>query len=128
LGKLVEAIDNFYASELYAGSIPNVTGRFASGANRVISRGAAQRIISNRIRWSPRWLGDFGMGRLCESIGIQCHEMKTLNIDSLQSVDLLTTEDILQNHHFRLKSGDLKNRNDIEIMKKLHILSLEAGK
>ena len=128
LEKLLEAIDDFDTPELYAGSIPNVTGRFASGANRVISRGVAQRIISNRIRWSPRWLGDFGMGRLCESIGIQCHEMKTLKIDSLKSVNLLTAEEILQNHHFRLKSGDLKNRNDIEIMKRLHILSLEASK
>ena len=54
--------------------------------------------------------------------------MKTLNIDSIKSVNLLTAEEILQNHHFRLKSGDLKNRNDIEIMKRLHILSLEASK
>jgi hypothetical protein len=126
--KLIESIDTFSSLELYAGSIPNVTGRFASGANRVISRAAAKKIVSKRTRWSPRWLGDFGLGRLCESIGIDCQEMSTLNIDSVAGVDSLTDAEILQNHHFRLKSGRLDKRNDVEIMFEVHRRTLLAEK
>ena len=119
--KLLSVVDSLDGAFVYAGSIPNVTGRFASGANRLISRDAAEKIVANRLKWSPRWLGDYGLGRLCERLNIYCTELKTLNIDSISGVEELSTELLLDNHHFRLKSGELDNRNDIEIMKKLHL-------
>lgn len=126
LNRLLQLVDSSHESIIYAGSIPNVSGRFASGANRLISREAAVIILRNRLKWSPRWLGDYGLGRLCESLGMYCQELMTLNIDSIAGVNALSIEQLEQNHHFRLKSGDLKNRNDIEIMRLLHSRVLEA--
>lgn len=120
LNQLLNVVSSFQEAVVYAGSIPNVSGRFASGANRLISRDAAVAILSNRLKWSPRWLGDYGLGRLCESIGIYCQELNTLNIDSVDGVDSLSVNQIKQNHHFRLKSGAINKRNDIEIMQRLH--------
>jgi hypothetical protein len=127
LNQLLAVADSFNEEVIYAGSIPNVSGRFASGANRLISRKAASTILRHRLRWSPRWLGDYGLGRLCEGLGIYCHELRTLNIDSIEGVNMLSLDQIAQNHHFRLKSGDLRKRNDIDIMNRLHARVLKES-
>jgi hypothetical protein len=43
-----------------------------------------------------------------------------LDVNSLENLSQVTDAELLNHYHFRLKSGSLENRNDVEIMKELH--------
>jgi hypothetical protein len=53
-----------------------------------------------------------------------------MDISSLEQLKSIPDKKLLEHYHFRLKSGDLKNRNDIAIMLALHtrLKTLSSGK
>jgi hypothetical protein len=71
--------------------------------------------------WRVGTIEDLELGRLIKTLlGIDPTTFPIINIETLGQLDNLDSEIFLSNYHFRLKSGNLKNRNDVGIMRALH--------
>ena len=105
----------------YAGT-PISAGRhrFASGANRLMSRDVVAKVLGHRRRWSRSDLEDLGLGKLAHGLGLPLQTLGTLDIDSPEHLQSLSDFELREHHHFRLKSGPLHRRQDVPLMKELH--------
>ncbi len=95
---------------------------FASGSFRVFSRDVVEGFLMNRKRFSTWRPEDQAFGFLIKESGMDVKyvNMDSVDISSLASLNNLSKEDLTDVVHFRLKSGTLESRNDVEIMLKLH--------
>ena len=67
------------------------------------------------------------MGNLVRKQGFAIVELKSLDIASMRELESLTRKQLEETIHYRVKSGTLKNRNDIQIMSALHLKLSELG-
>jgi hypothetical protein len=125
--KFLLYVDGLEKRPIYAGS-KIVSGRyseniFASGANRLISRDIAEKIMLHRKNWNNYELEDLGLGRLLSKLNIHVQDLRTLNLSTIDDVASLS-KNITQNcFHYRLKSFDSPfkiKRNDSVLMLALH--------
>jgi hypothetical protein len=95
---------------------------FASGSFRVFSRDVVEGFLKHRKRFSTWRPEDQAFGFLIKDSGMDVEyvNMDSIDISSLASLNNLSKEDLSRVVHFRLKSGTLESRNDVEIMLKLH--------
>lgn len=93
---------------------------FAAGSNRVLSRDLVKTLLRNPFDYLPFPIEDLSMSKSLLKKGIDLVRLPHLNINSLDNLEQLSDSELLNNYHFRLKSGSLENRNDVEIMKSLH--------
>lgn len=105
--------------DIYTGSRPYPDANFASGANRILSRSAAQAVHDSRLFWDPAIIEDVALGDLLRKNGINFSGFDQINIPSLDYLETLSDSILSSNYHFRVKSGSHTNRNDVEIMKAL---------
>lgn len=118
---LSEKIKNFKSGDLYFGALPYRGAEFVSGSNRILSRQTVQKVLVAKKLWQPGVIEDLALGQLLSSIGIRPTFIPIVNISSLQELEACKAKDFANNYHFRLKSGPNSNRNDIEIMRALHL-------
>ena len=121
LTKLDELIQTFPISKVYGGTPDNFDNiHFQSGANRILSRDLVEKLVSNFSSWDFSYVEDVSMGKLLmdeekNSVLIPRKIFSTkVQIDSADIVEMRN------NVQFRLKSGNLNSRNDIELMHFLH--------
>jgi hypothetical protein len=119
--KLFERIKVFQSSNLYAGNKPYPEAKFFSGANRLMSRDALSLLVSKRYKWDPSLLEDVAIGKVFENIDVDILQLPSLILTNMQDVTKLTESDIKYHHHYRLKSFESARRNDVELMKQLHL-------
>jgi hypothetical protein len=116
---------------VYVGSLSYPGARFVSGSNRILSRDVVEVLYENRMSWKIGTIEDLELGRLIKlHLNINATTVPIVNIESLEQLENLDPKILYSNYHFRLKSGTLKNRNDVQIMEALHkkLLNIGGGK
>ena len=95
---------------------------FASGSFRVFSRDVVEGFLVHRKRFSTWRPEDQAFGFLIKDSGMDVVyvNMDSLDITSVTALNNLSKENLANVVHYRLKSGTLENRRDVEIMLKLH--------
>jgi len=126
--KLGSVIKTLPQHSLYGGVKAYDGATFAAGNNRILSRDVAIAILKHRRSFSAGYIEDVAMGALAKKLGIKFHELQSLVVESIDQLNDATDTELLSNFHFRVKSGSLSSRNDVEIMLNLHkrLLVLEA--
>jgi len=76
--------------------------------------------LKNRRSFSSGYIEDVAMGRLATKLGVNFQELGSLVLGTLQELQATNDATLMANYHFRVKSGSLNSRNDVEIMLALH--------
>lgn len=126
--KLLAAASSLGKEAVYAGT-PIKAGSltFASGANRLLSRDVVAAVYENRRRWQRSDLEDVGLGKLTSNLGFSLQPLGTLNVGSFEELAGVTEPSLRSGFHFRLKSGPLDARLDVDLMQALHARVCDAG-
>jgi hypothetical protein len=127
INALQEFISGLPQKNVYAGAHPYPEATFVSGACRILSRDVVQLILANRRKFDPAVIEDMALGDLVQSLGVNPIYTTLNNIDSIEVLTSITDKEIASKFHFRLKSGTLSERNDVQIMKALHQRVLNLG-
>jgi hypothetical protein len=138
--KLREFLSNKPQSDYYAGCTEKLYGglrgriqetRYASGAGIIMSTDVAKRLVENRTKFSKCFIDDLAIGKVASSLGLKPCELNRIDVDSLEKLDALSSEDLLGSYHFRCKSyvypGLPEPRGDVEIMRNLHMRRSTGG-
>lgn len=121
LKKLQEFVDLLPRGEIYAGALPYKDAKFISGSNRILSRQLIIRILEISSKFNPAVIEDVALGTLIGKLGVTPITNPLTNVTDEAEIEALQLANKLQfQYHLRLKSGSLKNRNDINLMLKLH--------
>jgi len=118
--ELVQLMDSLPPNSFYGGVVPYNGANFAAGNNRFLSRDVAEQILRNRRGFSAGDIEDVALGKIATGLGFSFQPLKSLVLQSLQDLESTSDEELLDNFHFRVKSGPLTSRNDVSIMLKLH--------
>lgn len=133
--KLTQHLNNIKSPLDFCGTILKHDGiNFISGANRLFSRNVAEQILINKEKLDLFIPEDVAISKLVSSLGYSFIDLPTKNIDSEQKLSELSSTDLKNNFHFRLKStGSLRafnmvnatsdekvKRNDVTLMHMLH--------
>lgn len=118
--KLMEVLENQPRDGFYAGMIPYVGANFASGSNRIFSRDLIEIIVAERKSINSAVIEDVSIADLLRKHNVAPIPLSGLNLSEASDIDTLTTDEIESNYHFRLKSGTLANRMDVELFHQLH--------
>jgi hypothetical protein len=119
LGEFFEGADDS-DSPIYAGPINSAhDGVFTSGSFTVMNRKAAELLLKNTKIIPTHTMDDVCFGTAFKRMGVEPIQIDSLSIENLSSLANLETEYLGGFAHFRLKSGPLDNRADIEIMQQL---------
>jgi hypothetical protein len=117
---LVKYVKNLARSSIYSGAHPYPEANFVSGACRILSKDVVAAVYRERVKFDPAIIEDMALGDLIRSLGYKPMYISANNISSLDALNEWKDEDLLSKFHFRLKSGSLKDRSDVSIMKALH--------
>lgn len=121
LDNLLKLIESFPKEKVYGGTMvqtPQV--KFASGANRIISRDLVKYLVDNFNKWEFQYLCDLSMGKLLAGQNLNEVEIPSLGFKSVSEILETDLSSIKSSPHFRLKSGTLKSRSDHLLMQKIH--------
>jgi hypothetical protein len=121
--KLKSFLEGKPAKNLYAGVIGKVFGNleFASGAGILLSRDVVERICEKENDWKHGLVDDVAIGDLVsrlQSPSVEISELPRLDLATLAQAESATSEQILENFHFRCKSTSATET--IQIMKHIH--------
>jgi len=135
INKLKQHLNDIKNPLDFCGTILKHDGiNFISGANRLFSRKVAEKILINKEKLDLFIPEDVAISKLVSSLGYSFTDLPTKNIDSEQKLSELTSTDLKNNFHYRLKStGSLRafnmvnatydekvKRNDVTLMHMLH--------
>jgi hypothetical protein len=87
----------------------------------------AQLIVKNRRDFSFGLIEDSAMGKLVKSLNIDFVPLPSLIIESPESLVQISDSELKRHFHFRVKSGALNSRNDVQIMTSLHKRLVDLG-
>ena len=76
-------------------------------------------LLENKRHMPVHVMDDIAFGSAFKQLGIKPVSLDSVNIDSLEKLNSYNDNNLSRYFHFRLKSGDLKGRNDVQIMDKL---------
>jgi len=117
---LKRLVDSLAFTTFYGGAKAYDGAEFAAGNSRLISRDVAQLIVKHRRAFSLGLIEDSGMGKLVKSLNIVFVPLPSLIVESLENLMQISDSELKQHFHFRVKSGALNSRNDVQIMTSLH--------
>lgn len=121
LQNLIELIKNLSKNKIYGGTMINFAGiKFASGANRLLSRDTVQFLVNEFKNWDFQYIDDVSMGKLLASEKINEVIVPSIAFSKIDEINAMDLETIKSTIHFRLKSGARNSRNDVELMQYLH--------
>ena len=128
--ELSKASEILPRNKYYGGAIPYEGARFAAGNNVLMSRDLVERIAKKKTVVNPTIIEDVSLGNYMNSIGVKLSPLSQINIDSIERLNSISDKELKNNFHFRLRSGTLQKRNDVEIMHALHerISKIEKNK
>ena len=131
--ELVAVVNNLPATEVYAGTpfTDAISGtRFASGANRILSRDVVEAVVAQKKHYRNDLMEDAGLGRLVRELGVDLMTLDSVNVPSVPAVRKLSDEQILSSFHFRTTGGSRLKRTDALVMSALHerVVRLETNR
>ena len=88
----------------------------------------AQLIVNNKGKFSLGLIEDAAMGKLVKSLNLVFTPLPSLVVDSIESLSRFSDLELKKHFHFRVKSGSMTSRNDVQIMTRLHerLVNLEV--
>ena len=88
----------------------------------------AQLIVKNKARFSLGLIEDSAMGKLVKSLHLVFTPLPCLIVDSVEGLAQFSDLELKEHFHFRVKSGSMTSRNDVQIMSRLHerLVNLEV--
>jgi hypothetical protein len=98
---------------------------FAAGSNRILSRDLVQYLVDHPTSYLPYPIEDLSLSKSLIAKGIEINFLPHVDIPSVSELEKLTNQELLNNYHFRLKSGSIDHRGDVAIMKALNKRLLE---
>jgi hypothetical protein len=115
-------------TEFYGGTKAYEGAEFAAGNSRLISRDVAQLIVKNKGKFSLGLIEDAAMGKLVKSLNLVFTPLPSLIVNSVEGLAQFSDFELKEHFHFRVKSGSMTSRNDVQIMSKLHerLVNLEV--
>lgn len=120
LDELARLLSKHEPFEFFGGASAYDGANFAAGSNRVLSRDLVQDLLRRPLDYLPFPIEDLSLSKSVLRKGVRLVKLPHMDIDSLENLERVTDAELLNHYHFRLKSGSLENRNDVEIMKELH--------
>ena len=121
LKKFLETIESFPDHKVYGGTIVELPElKFASGANRIISRDLVQYLVDNFKKWEFQYLCDLSMGKFLSGQVENEVLIPSLSFTTIAEIENADENILKQTPHFRLKSGPLTNRIDDQLMIRIH--------
>ena len=117
---LARLVTDFPANSFYGGAKAYDGAEFAAGNNRLITRDVAIKFLRNRRKFSLGRIEDAAMGELALKLNIPYVPLPSLVLESLEILEKTPDRELIEHFHFRVKSGTIKNRNDVIIMTHLH--------
>jgi len=125
--KLKKQVSVLPETSFYGGAKAYEGAEFAAGNNRLISRDVAQLILKHRKKFSLGLIEDSAMGKLVKSLNIDFIPLPSLVVGSLEILSQTSDLALKEHFHFRVKSGSLSSRNDVQIMTSLHNRLINLG-
>ena len=121
LCELEQLIETFPKSKVYGGTA-DTSGdvQFMSGANRILSRDLVEKLVYNFASWDFSCVEDVSMGKLLLGEEKDFVSIPRLVFETVDQIDSADVVEMRKNVQFRLRSGNLNSRNDIELMHHLH--------
>lgn len=121
LENLLNLSTNFTSHSLQGGSIVKFDKfNFYSGANRLFSRDVVEKLVENFENVDYRLLNDVAIGKILAKFKLKHVDIPSMTFSSLDEIHNSNKQQIIESVHFRLKSGPLQNRNDVNLMKAVH--------
>ena len=117
---LKKLISDLPQAEFYGGTKAYDGAEFAAGNNCLISRDVAHLILKNRRNFSLGLIADSAMGKLLKSLNVDFIPLPSLIVDRPDSLVQISDHELKQHFHFRVKSGPITERKDVQIMNSLH--------
>jgi hypothetical protein len=118
--KLMQVASTLPRENLFAGAKAYKGADFIAGSNRFISRDVLERLLKMKFPYKPIYIEDVSLSKSITDLGVEMQFLPHLDIDSVAQLDKFSDDYLLGHFHFRLKSGPMNKRNDVEIMSKLH--------
>jgi hypothetical protein len=109
LEHIIQTKDNIYAGPINSAHDCN----FISGAFTILNRNSVKLLLENLKIMPVHLLDDVCFGTAFKKLGVDLINIDSLVIDSLLQLDNIDAVTLSEYGHFRLKSGTLKNRNDV---------------
>lgn len=121
LENLLNLSKNFASHSLQGGSIVKFDKfNFYSGANRLFSRDVVKELVENFKNIDYRLLNDVAIGKILSSFKLNHSDIPSMTFSSLDEISKSDKQQIRDSVHFRLKSGTLQDRNDVNLMNAVH--------
>jgi len=121
LVKLENLIQTFPTSKVYGGTTDTFDDiQFQSGANRILSRDLVEKLVLNFSLWDFSYVEDVSMGKLLLDEDKNYVFIPRQIFTTKEQIDSADMVEMRNNVQFRLRSGKLNSRNDIELMHYLH--------
>ena len=124
---LKKLVSELPLTEFYGGAKAYDGAEFAAGNSRLISRDVAKLIMKNRRNFSLGLIEDSAMGKLVKSLDLDFTPLPTLIIESSERLAQISDLELKNHFHFRVKSGSITSRNDVQIMTSLHKRLVSLG-
>jgi hypothetical protein len=123
--RLLDILGDAPRREYLGGARAYAGANFAAGSNRILSRDLIQYLVDHPRSYLPYPIEDLSLSKSLIAKGIEINFMPHLDIPSISDLDKFTDQELLNNYHFRLKSGSIDHRGDVAIMKALDQRLLE---
>lgn len=117
--RLLESLEDQPRTRFLGGARAYDGANFAAGSNRVISRDLVEYLVKSPTSYLPHLIEDVSLSKSLIRKGVSIKFFPHLDVSSKLVLEGLTDEELLSNYHFRLKSGSLKERADVQLMVEL---------
>jgi hypothetical protein len=118
--ELLKVLEGRKKVGFFAGAKAYKGANFIAGSNRILSRDLVELIVSKPFSYMPHIIEDVSLSRSLMRYGFDLTFFDHLDIDSVEKLATLSDEELKLNYHFRVKSGPLRDRKDVEVMQALH--------
>lgn len=121
LKALDELLSDLPNRKLIAGKILHQqANHFPSGSFRIFSRDVVEQLVKTRSKYRLYLPEDLALGKLASTFDLPMIELSSIDLPDLETLESLSQEDLERTPHFRCKSGTHENRDDVEIILRLH--------
>ncbi len=118
LENLREQVKGFPRKNVYGGTrLPFDDFYFCSGSNRIFSRDVVELLVQNFQNIKYCYFNDVAIGELLNQTDLIHVDIPSLTFTTAEEIMSFDKNIIKKTVHFRLKSGNFKQRNDPQLMK-----------
>lgn len=125
--QLLNLLPDLPQEKVYGGWLRGERVRFASGANRLLSRDVVEFVVKNFHKWDFRFVDDLSLGLLLRKEPLHNPTIPTIEFSEERAIENASDEMLRNSIHFRLKAGPDKLRRDVALMRALHYRLVNLG-